>query len=91
MPKSEADWKAESDAHTLAEAEVIKTDKSRNSAAKKAAKKIATDQNARAAAMNQVAAGKTSKPVIKKKPATRKAATRKSNLGGNPFGPVNGG
>lgn len=61
----EARWRAESDAHTMAEYEAIMGDSSRRNAAIKAAKSQAADLNKRAAAMNRVAG--TTKPTSKKK------------------------
>lgn len=46
--KSEAEWKAEMDANTLAEADVIKNDPKRLKAAAKAAKKLIADAEAKA-------------------------------------------
>jgi len=48
-------WKAENDAHTLAEAETIKADKSRLSAARKVAETQATEMRDRANAMSRIA------------------------------------
>jgi hypothetical protein len=48
-------WEAESDAHTLAEAETIKSDKGRTSRAKNAAGRMAKEQQVRANAMTKVA------------------------------------
>lgn len=44
QPKNEADWQAENDARTLAEAHVILEDDKRLKAAKKAAEKLAKEQ-----------------------------------------------
>ena len=56
------DWQAESDAHTLVEAQTIKNDKKRTAAAKKAAAKMIKDQEARTKSLRSVA-----KPKAKKK------------------------
>ncbi len=61
MSAQDKKWQAESDAHTLAEAETIKADKPRTNRAKTAARKMATEQQKRANAMNKIAA----KPVVK--------------------------
>lgn len=69
-------WQAESDAHILAEANVIKTTPARVNAAKKAAKQMAAEEMKKAAAMKKVA---TAKPAAKRKPAPKRrpAARRK--------------
>lgn len=51
----EKKWKAESDARALAEAEVIKKDEGRFTAAQEAAKGLAKDSKKEAEAMNDVA------------------------------------
>lgn len=53
--KSEADWRAENDARTLAEAHVILEDDKRLKAAKKAAEKLAKEQANSLAALLKVA------------------------------------
>lgn len=68
-------WEQESDAHTLAEAEKIKGDKSRLSGAKTAAKRMANEQQKHADAMAKVAKSgrtttsntKTGRSIAKKK------------------------
>lgn len=55
IANDEAQWQAESDARSLAEAEVIGKDGKRLKAAKKAAKKMAEDQLNNAEAMKDVA------------------------------------
>ena len=55
QPVTEAEWQAQADANTLAEAEVIKGDEARLKKAQEAAKKIADEQRERAAAMSKVA------------------------------------
>ena len=44
QPQSEAEWRAESDANTLARAEAIKADTSRHDAAKDAARRLLDDE-----------------------------------------------
>ncbi len=70
--KTEAEWAAESDARALANAEAIKGDPKRLSAAQKAAKRIVEDEakyakeaNARTAALTKLANGQTAKPAAK--------------------------
>lgn len=58
MAKISADekrWRAESDAHTMAEYEAIMSDSKRRSAAIKVARMQAEDLNRRASAMSKVA------------------------------------
>lgn len=54
-PKTEHEWRAESDANTLAEAKVIAQDTARLKAAQTAAARLADEQKAKAAAMQKVA------------------------------------
>ena len=54
-PKNEQEWRAESDANTLAEAKVIAQDAARLSAARSAAERLAEEQRAKANAMQKVA------------------------------------
>lgn len=54
-PKSEAQWQAESDANTLADANVIKTDKPRLTKAKVAAKRILREKQQQERALKAVA------------------------------------
>lgn len=72
QPKTEAEWQAEDDARTLAQAEVIKQDKARLEKAQSAAEKIAAEERERAKAMAKVAGKKSSKPSegIKQKSGT---------------------
>ena len=58
MSTSEKDWQAESDARTLTEAEVIKSDEKRMGAAQKAAKRIQEEEEIRATAMKKIAGAK---------------------------------
>lgn len=60
QPKSEAAFQAESDAHTLAEAEAIKKTPGRMTKAKSAAKRLASEQEKRAQGMRKVAGRKAS-------------------------------
>ncbi len=54
-------WRAESDARTLADAEAIKADKARFSAAQAAAKRMLEEQETKAMAMHKVAHGAISR------------------------------
>ena len=82
----EKQWQRESDARTLAEAEEIKTDKTRMGGAKKEAKVMAKRDEKRATAMKKVAAGKVAPkkttpakkaaPKAKAKAAPKKTASR---------------
>lgn len=54
-PPTDRDWEAENDASTLVEASVIRADKRRMSRAKKAAVKLAKEQQVRASALKKVA------------------------------------
>ena len=55
MSKEEKRWQAESDAHSLADAIVIKKTPSRLKAAKKAAKEMAAEKRKEAEAMTKIA------------------------------------
>ena len=55
LSADEKKWKAESDARTLAEAEVIKKDESRLAAAQEAAKSLVKDAKEEADSMKDVA------------------------------------
>lgn len=55
MDAQEKKWQRESDAHTLAEAQVIKKDKTRHKGAVKEAKVMARKQQRQAQALNNVA------------------------------------
>ena len=57
MEAQEAKWKAENDARTLAEADVITKDKNRMEAAQKAAEEMAAEQEKEAEAMKKVSEG----------------------------------
>ncbi len=61
------DWEAESDAHTLAQAEAIKADKRRMGRAAKAAKKLADEQAEKAKAMKKIARKSPPKKAGKRK------------------------
>lgn len=78
MEQQEADWRAESDARSLAEAAAIQADAKRYAAAQKAAKRLlkdyevqAADTEARVSALRQLANGKgnAAKKVAKKRAA----------------------
>ena len=62
MPMSDENWEAESDAHTLAEADVIRKNNTRRTAAEKAAVDMAKRKAEEAAAMAKVAKGQLSYP-----------------------------
>ena len=64
MSKDQKRWQAEEDAYTLIRAEAIKMDRGRVSAAKREAKKMATEKKKDATAALKVA--KPTKPVKKK-------------------------
>ena len=55
-------WRAEADAHTLAEAEAIKRDPARLKAAQKAAKTMAKEAEDKALGMRTVASSKALRP-----------------------------
>lgn len=61
MTRQEKEWQAQDDAHTLANAEVVKNDPTRLSAAKSAALKIADEEKDRAEAMGHVSKIRKSK------------------------------
>jgi hypothetical protein len=61
-PISEDNWQAESDARTLAEADVIKKDTNRRVAAEKAAVDMVKKQKDEADALAKVASGQLSYP-----------------------------
>ena len=54
QPKTDAQWQAESDAQTLAEASTIKSDKKRLKGAKKVAGKMARDKQVQANTLKRV-------------------------------------
>lgn len=55
ITEDEKKWRAESDARTLAEAEVIKADPKRMQAASESAKRLADEEKTREDAMKKVA------------------------------------
>ena len=57
ISKSESEWEAESDARTIAEAEVIRNDSARLIKAQAAAKRLADEARERAEAMERAAKG----------------------------------
>lgn len=61
LSADEKRWRAESDAETMARYEEIMADKTRRTAAIKAARDKASDLSKRATAMNKVAGSKPSK------------------------------
>ncbi len=77
-------WRAEDDARTLANAQVIQEDPQRHVLAKRAAQRIAKQEKESADAMQNVAAGKKVTPNTKKKkkPATRKKKPQSFNVFG---------
>ena len=64
LTAEEKKWQAENDAHTLADASVIKKDKTRLKNAVVAAKRMSTEQNVRLSALRSVS---SLKPSPKKK------------------------
>lgn len=64
MDAQEKKWQRESDAHTLAEAQVIKTDKKRHKGAVSEAKVMAKEQQRRARALNNVAKQKPGRAIV---------------------------
>lgn len=58
MAKSDKDWEAEGDAHTLVNAEAIQADKAGPGKAKAAAKRMLKEEQVKAQAMARVAKGK---------------------------------
>ena len=90
MPSISADekrWRAEADAHTLAESEVIKNDQARLTEAKKAAKRMAEEERKKASAMTKVSGMKKNEGGSKKKSATKRksGSTRKRGATHNVF------
>jgi len=71
--KSEADFQAEFDAQTLADAEAINSDGKRKKRASKAAGKMLKEQEAKARGLRKVA----KKPAATKKRATKKTPKRR--------------
>lgn len=61
-PKSDAEWRAEQDAETIAEAKLIMSDKTRFANAQAAAEKRAKELKERAAKMDSVAGSKSLRP-----------------------------
>jgi hypothetical protein len=66
MSEDDKKWEARCDAHILADAEEIKADEARYKAATEAAKELAEEKLAEAAAASKVAAGIVSYPSMKK-------------------------
>lgn len=63
-PMDDKNWQAESDAHTLIEAETIKLDKKRMEKALKAAKDIAKEKESEAKAAKKIVKNKTQEMVL---------------------------
>lgn len=63
MTKQEKDWRAQDDARTLADSEVIKQDTIRLKDAKVAAKRMAEEEKDKAVAMNRIANMRGKKPL----------------------------
>ena len=63
----EKEWQAESDARTLVEADVIKSDPERLKAAQEKAKKMVEEKKRESEAMDRVANGQFDYPSMKKK------------------------
>ena len=60
-------WQAESDARTLSQGTIIKADENRMAAAKKAADRLAEEEQEQAEALKKVASGKVSSdPKVRK-------------------------
>jgi len=57
--KEDKDWEAESDARTMADADVIKNDSERYERAVKAAQDMARDKKKEAESISRIAEGKT--------------------------------
>lgn len=79
VAKEEKKWREESDVRTLAEAEKIKTDKRRFSAAQRRAKAMAAEAMKEASAVQNVAAGKVGgkAPAKKKGGGAKRRVSRK--------------
>lgn len=60
-------WQEESDANTLAEAQVILSNRARSKGARTAAKRLADEQQKRATSLKKVARVPKKKPVKRKK------------------------
>lgn len=83
MTMDERRWRAEDDARTLAEAERIKEDAARMTAAKEAAKRMADEEMERTKAMRKVAGQKT--PSQGSQPREGMGKPRPKNSGFNVF------
>lgn len=66
MSAEEKDWQAESDARTLVEAEVIRSDPERLKAAQEKAKKMADEKKRESEAMSRLANGQLDYPTMTK-------------------------
>lgn len=86
MTASDKRWQAESDANTLAEAQVIANNPERMTAAKAAAKRIADEQADRTQSLRKVAGKKAgTKPYVEKTGVSRGPAPN-AQSGGSPDG-----
>jgi len=88
QPQTEAQWQAEYDARSLAEAEKIKNDPRRLERAQTAAGRLAEKEKEEAKAMSKVAGGRSrgiSMDKLKHKPVIEKAATMPTKTGYNVF------
>ncbi len=78
MTKEEKHWQAESDAHTLANAQEIQKDKGRMGAAKKVAGEQAKELQQRTTAMRNIAQRKTPTAPNPVRKTTKKTTARKA-------------
>lgn len=78
-------WRAENDARTLAEANVIKKDPSRLQAAADAAQRMVEEQQKEAAAMRSVARSKTKQNSTSQTQKQKRTSAAKSNTNFNVF------
>jgi len=78
MTAEQKRWQAEQDAHTLAEAQRIAEDRGRLGAAKKEARKMASDAAKRAQSLVKVAKTPAAKKAAKKKAAPKRAAAKRA-------------
>ena len=85
---SEKRWQEESDASTLAQAEVILNDPERLAAAKRAAKRLAQQQEKEAEAMTRIASGKGPRQGQAEIPFNEVISGKTSPVGVDVFGTV---
>lgn len=92
MTQEQARWKAESDAHTLANAAIIADDPTRLNSAKDAATRMADEVQKTATELRAVSNKAAPKPkttrAAAKKTTKRKATTTKRSNGGHPLMPL---